>query len=100
MDKIGKITIAVVLIVLALFAQSWVIEKVYNWFIVSVYNVNKISFNEAIALSVVIGVLRAKYKKSELSWENYGEYIQAYTTVILSNLLFVFISWLFYLILF
>ena len=75
MENFGKFCFSVILLVLTLFISGFVFIKLYEWFIMSLFQLPKITLAQALGIMLFIGYLNRKATKlqEKSSFKEYGE---------------------------
>lgn len=76
MENLGKFTVFIISIVVAVIVRGFVLTKLWAWFIVPVFELSPLRIVEAIGISTLIGYLtysREKGKEDDDFWKKFIE---------------------------
>lgn len=97
METFGKICAAVIVLVFTSIVGGFVFETLWNWFIVTTFQMKQLTLIEAISISFLIGYLRGNSQKKEEEESSMEKlFISVYRGVAWSGIA-LFIGWIIHL---
>lgn len=94
MEKIGKITIFLIMVALLIVFNAFVMTKLWFWFITPVFNIPVLTLTQAIGLNLFLAYLQPK--KIEVNSEDWYEAFKlTFKYGVIFNIIVLLFGWLF-----
>ena len=91
MKTLGKIIVAIALIVISVILRGYIIAKFWGWFLMPIFNVDEITIGNALGLSVFVGIFT--YSQDTKRGED-KSFWELSLGVLIGYLLFLLFGWL------
>ena len=91
MENFGKFMFLLIIAALSLLINGFVIYTLWSWFIVSTFNVTKLTLMQSMGISLFIGYFKVKYRKEPI---DESEWVPRILFEIISSAMVLALGWL------